>query len=436
MTRILPRPARSAVLARKDAVGAKCALRAVHGMRPRLLRAVGPSAVSDSPRLVAHLDMDAFYASVELLRYPELRGKAVVVGGGRRSGGDAPFTTLRDYVGRGVATTATYEARALGVHSGMGLMKAARLAPDAIRLPADFDAYRRYSRLFKEAVAAIAPRIEDRGIDEIYIDLTGVRSPANVAREGADADADTRALAQAIKDAVRTATGLSSSIGIAPNKLLAKIASDLDKPDGLTLVTLADIPARIWPLPSRKINGIGPKAAAKLDALGIRTIGELAQADPARLIDRFGRHYGAWMHEAAHGRDERAVVTHSEPKSISRETTLDRDLLASRDRAQLTEIFTELCLHVADDLQRAGYAGRTIGLKLRYDNFRTVTRDQTIEVPTQDGAIIRRAAGECLKRVALDRRIRLLGVRVGALVPIADVAVEKPRDSDPTPSLF
>ena len=175
----------------------------------------------------------------------------------------------------------------------MGLMKAARLAPDAIRLPADFDAYRRYSRLFKEAVAAIAPRIEDRGIDEIYIDLTGVRSPANVAREGADADADTRALAQAIKDAVRTATGLSSSIGIAPNKLLAKIASDLDKPDGLTLVTLADIPARIWPLPSRKINGIGPKAAAKLDALGIRTIGELAQADPAWLIDRFGRHYGA-----------------------------------------------------------------------------------------------------------------------------------------------
>ena len=392
--------------------------------------------MSDSPRLVAHLDMDAFYASVELLRYPELRGKAVVVGGGRRSGGDAPFTTLRDYVGRGVATTATYEARALGVHSGMGLMKAARLAPDAIRLPADFDAYRRYSRLFKEAVAAIAPRIEDRGIDEIYIDLTGVRSPANVAREGADADADIRALAQAIKNAVRTATGLSSSIGIAPNKLLAKIASDLDKPDGLTLVTLADIPARIWPLPSRKINGIGPKAAAKLDALGIRTIGELAQADPAWLIDRFGRHYGAWMHEAAHGRDERAVVTHSEPKSISRETTLDRDLLASRDRAQLTEIFTELCLHVADDLQRAGYAGRTIGLKLRYDNFRTVTRDQTIEVPTQDGATIRRAAGECLKRVALDRRIRLLGVRVGALVPIADVAVEKPRDSDPTPSLF
>jgi DNA polymerase-4 len=392
--------------------------------------------MNDRPRLVAHLDMDAFYASVELLRYPELRGKAVVIGGGRRSGTDSPFTTLRDYVGRGVATTATYEARALGVHSGMGLMKAARLAPDAIRLPADFDAYRRYSRLFKEAVAAIAPRIEDRGIDEIYIDLTDVAPPANAARDGATPDADTRALAQAIKDAVRAATGLSSSIGIAPNKLLAKIASDLDKPDGLTLVTFADLPARIWPLPARKINGIGPKAAAKLEALGIRTIGELAHAEPAWLVDRFGRHYGAWMHEVAHGRDERAVVTHSEPKSISRETTLDRDLSPTRDRAQLTEIFTELCLHVAGDLQRAGYAGRTIGLKLRYDNFKTVTRDQTIDAPTQDGPTIRRAASECLKRVALDRRIRLLGVRVGSLVPIAEVGVEVPREPDPTPSLF
>src|SRR5262249_43949849 len=161
--------------------------------------------------------------------------------------------------------------------------------PDAIRLPADFDAYRRYSRLFKEAVATIAPRIEDRGIDEIYIDLTDVVRPARVARDATSPDDDSpRALAQAIKDAVRVATGLSSSIGIAPNKLLAKIASDLDKPDGLSLITFADLPVRIWPLPARKINGIGPKAAAKLEALGIRTIGELAHADPAWLVDRFG----------------------------------------------------------------------------------------------------------------------------------------------------
>jgi DNA polymerase-4 len=395
--------------------------------------------MTDRPRRIAHLDMDAFYASVELLRYPELRGRAVVIGGGRRSAtraDEGTFATLRDYVGRGVATTATYEARALGVHSGMGLMKAARLAPDAIRLPADFDAYRRYSRLFKAAVAAIAPCIEDRGIDEIYIDLTDVDAPPDVLHDVAAADAGTRALAQSIKDAVRGATGLSSSIGVAPNKLLAKIASDLDKPDGLTLITLADLPQRIWPLPPRKINGIGPKAAAKLEALGIRTIGELAHADPARLVEQFGRHYGAWMHEAAHGRDERAVVTHSEPSSISRETTLDRDLSATRDRAQLTQIFTDLCLHVADDLQRAGYAGRTIGLKLRYDNFKTVTRDQTIAVATQDGPTIRRAAGECLKRVPLDRRIRLLGVRVSALVPIDEVGATPEPESNPTPSLF
>ncbi len=388
--------------------------------------------MSDRPRLIAHLDMDAFYASVELLRRPELRGKPVVIGGGRRGAEDGRLATLRDYVGRGVATTATYEARALGVHSGMGLMKAARLAPDAIRLPADFDAYRRYSRLFKDAVAAIAPCIEDRGIDEIYIDLTDVEPP----RDAATADAGIRALAQSIKDAVRAATGLSSSIGLAPNKLLAKIASDLDKPDGLTVVTPEDVPVRIWPLPPRKINGIGPKAAAKLDALGIRTIGDLARSDPAWLVDRFGSHYGAWMHAAAHGHDERPVVTHSEPKSISRETTLDRDLSATLDRALLSRIFTDLCAHVADDLRRAGYAGRTIGLKLRYDNFRTVTRDQTIAAPTQDGPTIRRAAGECLKRVPLERRIRLLGVRVGALVPIGEAGQPMSEERDPTPSLF
>jgi DNA polymerase-4 len=399
--------------------------------------------MTERNRLIAHLDMDAFYASVELLRYPELRGRPVVIGGGRRhdddeSAGERRFPTLREYVGRGVATTATYEARALGVHSGMGLMKAARVAPDAIRLPADFDAYHRYSKLFKAAVRELAPQIENRGIDEIYIDLTDVAPPAVAAREPAMDDWTVRAsaLAQSIKAAVRAATGLSSSIGLAPNKLLAKIASDLDKPDGITLVTAADIPARIWPLPARKINGIGPKASARLENLGIRTIGDLAHADPQWLVQNFGRHYGAWMHEAAHGRDERAVVTQSEPQSISRETTLDRDLHAVRDRAELSQIFTELCAQVAADLERAGYAGRTIGLKLRFDNFRTVTRDQTIEAPTQDAQTIRRAAGECLKRVTLERRIRLLGVKVAALVPADAAAAIREAPLDPTLELF
>ena len=391
--------------------------------------------------------MDAFYASVELLRYPELRGRPVVIGGGRR---DQPvestdpatgritrsFSTLRGYTGRGVITTATYEARALGLHSALGIMKAAALAPDAILLPTDFDAYRRYSRMFKAAVAGIAPQIEDRGIDEIYIDLAGVRLAEHeeVATDEEEAWWRARDVAKAIKEAVRAATGLSCSIAVAPNKLLAKIASDLEKPDGLTMLVDADIPRRIWPLPVRRINGIGPKATARLDALGIRTIRELAHADLGSLIEHFGRHYGAWMHEAAQGRDDREVVTCSEPKSISRETTFERDLHAARDRDELSRIFTDLCVGVGEDLKRKGYAGRTIGLKLRFDNFKTLTRDQTIAAPTQDAKEIRRAAGECLKRVPLERRIRLLGVRVGALT-LVDASTPAPI-AERTPSLF
>jgi len=369
-------------------------------------------------RYIAHLDMDAFYASVELLRYPGLRGRPVVVGGRRRAGQDAPadgaFATLRGYTGRGVITTSTYEARALGVSSGMGLMKAARLAPDAVLLPADFEAYRKYSRLFKEAVRAITPQVEDRGIDEIYIDFT--EAVAASAAEGApDPWARARGIALDIQRAVRETTGLSCSIGITPNKLLSKIASELNKPGGISVIRHDEVRSIVWPMAVRKINGIGPKANAKLERLGVRTIGELAQKEEAWLVEQFGRSYGTWMHRAARGEDERPVVTWSEPKSISRETTFEDDLHPVRDRAQLTGIFTDLCRRVAGDLQRKGYAGKTIGLKIRYDNFQTVTRDLTIDTPTQDAGVIRRAAGECLKRVPLDRRIRLLGVRVGAL---------------------
>ncbi len=360
-------------------------------------------------RFIAHVDMDAFYASVELLRRPELRGMPLVIGGRRSTAQADAFPVLREYKGRGVITTATYEARALGLHSGMALMRAAKLAPDALLLPADFDEYRRCSRLFKEAVRAIAPEIEDRGIDEIYADLTALVAADDVAGSSA------RGIARSIQRAVRDATALSCSVGVAPNKLLAKIASELDKPGGITVLAEDDIPARVWPLPVRRINGIGPKAAARLNALGIRTIGDLAKAEPALLIERFGEKHGAWMSEAARGRDERPVVTHSEPKSISRETTFEEDLHPERDREALSRIFTELCERLAADLERKGYAGRTIGLKLRFDNFKTLTRDRTLDQPTRDAAAIRRAAGECLKRVPLERRIRLLGVRVGGL---------------------
>lgn len=370
-------------------------------------------------RWIAHLDMDAFYASVELLRYPELKNLPVVIGGGRRhqpqrqADGLHRFATLRDYSGRGVITTSTYAARDLGVHSGMGVMKAALRAPDAILLPVDFDEYRKFSRRFKAAVAEIAPVIEDRGIDEIYIDLTEVPGAQDAVAH--DPYGGVRAVAQEIRNNVLQRTGLTCSVGVTPNKLLSKMASEFDKPDGLTVLTQDDIPARVWPLKVRAINGIGPKAATKLDRMGIRTIGELATRPQAELVEAFGRSYGLWLHESAHGRDDRPVVTHSEPVSVSRETTFERDMHAVRDKSALGMIFTQLCERVATDLQRKGYQSRTIGIKLRFEDFKTVTRDLTLEQPTADARDIRRAAGDCLKRVDLTRRLRLLGVRAGSL---------------------
>jgi len=373
-------------------------------------------------RWIAHLDMDAFYASVELLRYPELTGQAVVIGGGRRhqpvlqADGTRRFSTLAGYAGRGVVTTATYAARDFGVHSGMGLMKAAALAPDAVLLPTDFEQYRAMSRRFKAAVAEVAPLIEDRGIDEIYIDLTHL--PGAQDAIGHDPFGGVRAVAQDIRNNVRRHTGLTCSIGVTPNKLLAKLASELDKPDGLSIVTHADLSTRVWPLGVRRINGIGPKAAARLATLGLQTIGQLAAAPPALLVQHFGRSYGRWLHEAAHGRDDRPLETRGEPVSMSRETTFERDLHAVRDREELGTIFTRLAEQVATDLQRKGYAGRTIGIKLRFDDFKTVTRDLTLPQPVADAAAIRHAAGLCLKRVDLQRRLRLLGVRAASLVKL------------------
>jgi DNA polymerase-4 len=368
--------------------------------------------------------MDMFFAGVELLHYPELRGQPMVVGGRSM---DAPellpdgthrFHRLKEYAGRGVVTTSTYEARAFGVFSAMSMMQAARLAPEAILLPANFEAYRHYSRLFKQAVAAIAPAVEDRGIDEIYIDLTAHLE-------------DSLALGARLKQAVHDATGLTCSICIAPNKLLAKIGSELDKPDGLTLLDEGRIATRIWPLAVGKINGIGPKAAKKLAELGILTIRDLAHAEPALLQQNFGLSYASWLIDVAHGRDERPVVTESEPKSLSRETTFERDLHVKRDRAKLSAVFTALCERVAGDLKRKGYAGRTIGIKLRFEDFRTVTRDISLAVATQEAAVIRSAAGECLKRVPFDSRIRLLGVRVGTLVPEAEMrAYQAPQQGE------
>jgi DNA polymerase-4 len=397
--------------------------------------------------------MDAFFASVELLRYPQLKGLPVVIGGGRRTVdemlreryADVPlakvppeaFPLLKDYVGRGVITTATYPARQFGVGSAMGMMKAARLCPQAIVLPVDFDEVRRFSRGFKAVIREIAPVMEDRGVDEVYIDFTEVPGGQ---REGG------RVLARLIQKAIVQATGLTCSIGVAPNKLIAKMASEFNKPNGISIVSEDDVQSKIWPLAVRKINGIGPKAEVKLHKLHLHTIGDIAKAEREWLVDNFGRSYGAWMHDAAWGRDDRPVVTESEPVSMSRETTFERDLHAVRDRAELGAIFTDLCVRVAEDLQRKGYVGKTIGVKLRYDDFRIATRDQTLELFTDDAKAIRKTAGQCLKRVDLSRKLRLLGVRVGKLAKSgseehlgANLAAGAPathRAEEPTPDLF
>jgi DNA polymerase-4 len=241
---------------------------------------------------------------VELLRYPQLRGLPVVIGGARRREDDLLarcrelhadrdwsaatldqipaelFPRLNGYVGRGVITTATYAARQFGVGSAMGLMKAAQLCPQAILLPVDFEEVRRYSRLFKDTVREIAPVMENRGIDEVYIDLTDV---PGVEQEGG------RVLAARVQQRVFAATGLTCSIGVAPNKLLAKLASEFDKPNGISIVTLDDLQARIWPLPCRKVNGIGPRTDEKLKAHAIHTIGDLAAHDRGWLISTSAR---------------------------------------------------------------------------------------------------------------------------------------------------
>ncbi len=377
-------------------------------------------------RRIAHLDMDAFYASVELLRYPQLKGLPVVIGGARRLEDEtlrqsyaqrdlariplAAFPRLHGYSGRGVITTATYAARQFGVGSALGLMKAAKLCPQAILLPVDFAEYRNYSRAFKAIVTDIAPLMEDRGIDEVYIDFTEVPGGQ---REGG------RVLARLIQKAIFDGTGLTCSVGVAPNKLLAKMASEFNKPNGIAIVFAEDLASKIWPLACRKINGIGPKLDERLLKLGIHTIGELAQQEQQGLIDRFGQKTGSWLFEAAQGHDERPIVLQSEPVSISRETSFERDLHAVRDKAELGAIFTRLCQQVAVDLQDKGYVGKTIGIKLRYADFRSVTRDQTLATYTADAQTIRHHAGLCLKRAPLNQRLRLLGVRVASLVKAA-----------------
>ena len=342
-------------------------------------------------RTVAHLDMDAFYASVELQRQPELRGKPVVVCG------SGP---------RAVVTTASYEARRLaGIHSAMPAAVARRRLPDAIYIRPDFDAYREVSREVMSILRANAETVEVVGLDEAYIDLTGIFSPKAVMRR----------IAAEITDA----TGLTCSVGIAESRLLAKIASELGKPAGLVRLTREEALERFGSESPGLIPGIGPKTVERLSALGIRTLAELRARDEGELQQAFGERSGAWLHRRARFEDDTPVVAEHETKSQSVETTFDTDL---GDPAEMERVLTEQSAELARRLRERDLAGRTIGIKVRLDDWTTVTRVRTIDHPTDQPDLIGELARELLRAYSPTRPVRLLGVRVAAF------------ESDPQPA--
>jgi len=335
-------------------------------------------------RRILHIDMDAFFAAVEEIRHPELKGKPVVIGG---SG---------DPTKRGVVSTASYEARKYGIHSALPLRTAYKLCPEAVFLPVDYDEYSRVSQIIKDILQEISPVMEDVGIDEAFLDISKIPKPPEE-------------IAQEIKERIKNETGLTCSIGIAPNKLLAKIASDIQKPDGLTIIKEQDIEGRIWPLLVRKLWGVGPKTEESLKKMGINTIGELASMPVDRLTEIYGESYGHYLHEASQGIDESPLVTHWEPKSVSRETTFQTD---TNNWQTIAKTIAELAKEVVDDIRQKGYKSRTVTLKVRFSNFKTYTRAMTLQEPTDSLEHIRKAAFQCLKRIELKMKVRLIGVRL------------------------
>ena len=338
------------------------------------------------------MDMDAFFAAVEQKRHPELMGKPVVIGG---SG---------DPRERGVVSTASYEARKFGIHSAMPLRTAYKLCPDAVFLPVDYEEYSRVSEKIKEILRGFSPILEDVGIDEAFLDISG-------------SEKKLEDMAMEIKKKIKEETGLTCSIGIAPNKLLAKIASDMQKPDGLTLLSGNDIEERIWPLPVRKLWGVGPKTEMYLKGIGINTVGQLASMSIETLGEHFGKSYGNYLHEASRGIDESPLVTHWEPKSASREVTFQRDT----DNWQfLARNLSDLVKQVIEDIKQKGCKSRTVTIKIRFDDFKTITRAKTLQVSTDSVDIIRKAAFECFGRIELQKKVRLLGVRLSGFNKSSD----------------
>jgi DNA polymerase IV len=327
--------------------------------------------------------MDAFYVSVELQRRPELRGLPVVVAG------SGP---------RAVVTTASYEARRFGIFSATPAERARRLCPDAVFIPPDFEAYRARSREVMAVLKRHVERVEVVGLDEAYLDLTGLDRHRSAARR--------------VKEAVRADTGLTCSVGIGPNKLVAKVASDAEKPDGFVELTAEEARIRFAEASPGLVPGIGPKTVARLEQLGIATLGRLGTTSDEQLMEWFGRRLGPHLAALARFEDDRAIETVRIAKSESRETTFDRDL---HGLSQLEPVLERLTAELCETLAREERRGRTIGIKVRFDDFTTVTRARSLQTAVNDAKAVGTVALELLQRLDPRRPVRLLGVRVAGL---------------------
>ena len=354
--------------------------------------------MSAHPRVVLHVDMDAFYASVELLRHPELRGQPVVVGGAGA---------------RGVVAAASYEARSYGVHSAMPSVRARQLCPQAVFLDGDHRHYAQVSARLMEIFRSVTPLVEPLSLDEAFLDISGTRRllgpPAQVAHD--------------LRRRVREAEDLSCSIGVAPNKFLAKLATERAKPrasrsgpiegSGVHLVEHGEELAFLHPLPVGALWGVGPATLLKLQGLGVRTVGDLAALPRERVTGVLGPAAGAHLHALAHGLDDRAVVPDQEPKSISHEETFPTDLTSLE---QLRPEVVRLADAVAARLRHHGFRGRTVQLKLRYRDFTTITRSRTLESPTTRGKDLVDTVWSLLEQLPVHRGVRLVGVGMANLV--------------------
>jgi DNA polymerase-4 len=332
-------------------------------------------------RVIAHLDCDAFYATVELLRRPELQGKPVIVAG------SGP---------RSVVTTASYEARRFGVGSAMPASQARRLCPQAIVIPPDFTAYRDKSRDVWKLVGERLEHLQRMGLDEAYADVTGVPKPLRVLRE--------------LIAEVKARTGIQISAGVGPSRLVAKCCSDLGKPAGFVAMGREEACVRFAPAPTRRLPGIGPKTAERLAELGYATVGQLQEADEAQLAARFGDRTARYLKERASFRDDSPVETESgAAKSVSTERTFDEDIASPEE---LEDVLRRLSRELCEGLQGRGRRGRTIAIKVRLADWTTVTRARTVESPTNEIALVTETALELLRAYAPAQPVRLLGVRL------------------------